>query len=87
MRIFRDPFQYLFQGRRKKSEFFESSVELNELLPIRQFTLEQKKGDFLKGGLLGKVFDAITAVGQADASLTNGADSGRTGGLPTQTAC
>src|ERR1700733_13902719 len=43
MRVFRDLFQYLFQGRRKKSEFFKSSVELPKLLPIRQLTLEQKK--------------------------------------------
>jgi hypothetical protein len=49
--------------------------------------LEEKKGDFLEGGLLGEIFDVITAIGQADASLTDSTDSGRTGGLPTQTAC
>jgi hypothetical protein len=87
MRVFRDLFQYLFQGRWKKSEFFKSSVELPKLLPIRQLTLEEKKGDFLEGGLLGEIFDVITAIGQADASLTDSTDSGRTGGLPTQTAC
>jgi hypothetical protein len=72
--------------------FLRIEVVDRELFVLRHLHLFSKRvdtrvqGDFLKCCVLGKIFDAVSAVGQSDAGFADGADSGRTGGLPTQTA-
>jgi hypothetical protein len=84
--IFRNALEHFPESCGQVSQPLQALLENVKLLPVWQGTLQQQVGDLFKRGVRPEVLDVVTAVGQADTFLADGADGGRARGLSAHTA-